>query len=117
MKQIKKSTASAAVKNAFSQFFFRRSSYFLFFSRFFSSKIHVESQPFFRFVIRLRKLKKLVFTTFGEIGCLLPKVNSKQRIKSNLDIDKPYLTDAEKKTTYQKIKEMRRNTVACMPSR
>lgn len=37
--------------------------------------------------------------------CLLSKLNSKQHIEINLDMDELDLTDAEKKATYQEIKD------------
>ena len=40
-----------------------------------------------------------------ETVCLLSKLNTKQHIEINLDMDELYLTDAEKKATYQEIKD------------
>ena len=40
-----------------------------------------------------------------ETVCLLSKLNSKQHIEINLDMDELDLTDAEKKATYQEIKD------------
>ena len=40
-----------------------------------------------------------------ETVCLLSKLNAKQHIEINLDMDELYLTDAEKKATYQEIKD------------
>lgn len=43
-------------------------------------------------------------TTQVETVCLLSKLNTKQHIEINLDMDELDLTDAEKKATYQEIK-------------
>lgn len=40
-----------------------------------------------------------------ETVCLLSKLNEKQHIEINLDMDELDLTDAEKKATYQEIKD------------
>ena len=40
-----------------------------------------------------------------ETICLLSKLNAKQHIEFNLDMDELDLTDAEKKATYQEIKD------------
>ena len=40
-----------------------------------------------------------------ETICLLSKLNAKQHIEINLDMDELDLTDAEKKATYQEIKD------------
>ena len=40
-----------------------------------------------------------------ETVCLLSKLNTKQHIEINLDMDELDLTDAEKKATYQEIKD------------
>ena len=40
-----------------------------------------------------------------ETVCLLSKLNAKQHIEINLDMDELDLTDAEKKATYQEIKD------------
>ena len=40
-----------------------------------------------------------------ETVCLLSKLNAKQQIEINLDMDELDLTDAEKKATYQEIKD------------
>ena len=39
-----------------------------------------------------------------EMVCLLSKLNTKQHIEINLDMDELDLTDAEKKATYKEIK-------------
>ena len=44
-------------------------------------------------------------TTHVETVCLLSKLNTKQHIEINLDMDELDLTDAEKKATYQEIKD------------
>jgi len=44
-------------------------------------------------------------TTHVETVCLLSKLNAKQHIEINLDMDELDLTDAEKKATYQEIKD------------
>ena len=44
-------------------------------------------------------------TEHVETVCLLSKRNAKQHIEINLDMDELYLTDAEKKATYQEIKD------------
>jgi len=43
--------------------------------------------------------------TTVETVCLLSKLNTKQHIEINLDMDELDLTDAEKKATYQGIKD------------
>lgn len=43
--------------------------------------------------------------TMLETVCLLSKLNTKQHIEINLDMDELDLTDAEKKATYQEIKD------------
>ena len=43
--------------------------------------------------------------THVETVCLLSKLNAKQHIEINLDMDELDLTDAEKKATYQEIKD------------
>ena len=43
--------------------------------------------------------------TIVETICLLSKLNAKQHIEINLDMDELDLTDAEKKATYQEIKD------------
>jgi 23S rRNA (uracil1939-C5)-methyltransferase len=45
------------------------------------------------------------FTEHVETVCLLSKLNAKQHIEINLDMDELDLTDAEKKATYQEIKD------------
>ena len=45
------------------------------------------------------------YTGGVETVCLLSKLNSKQHIEINLDMDELDLTDAEKKATYQEIKD------------
>ena len=40
-----------------------------------------------------------------ETVCLLSKLNSKKHIEINLDLDELDLTDAEKKVTYQEVKD------------
>ena len=42
---------------------------------------------------------------YVETVCLLSKLNAKQHIEINLDMDELDLTDAEKKATYQEIKD------------
>ena len=44
-------------------------------------------------------------TVHVETICLLSKLNAKQHIEINLDMDELDLTDAEKKATYQEIKD------------
>jgi 23S rRNA (uracil1939-C5)-methyltransferase len=44
-------------------------------------------------------------TKHVETVCLLSKLNAKQHIEINLDMDELDLTDAEKKATYQEIKD------------
>ena len=44
-------------------------------------------------------------TVHCETICLLSKLNAKQHIEINLDMDELDLTDAEKKATYQEIKD------------
>ena len=44
-------------------------------------------------------------TSHVETICLLSKLNAKQHIEINLDMDELDLTDAEKKATYQEIKD------------
>ena len=44
-------------------------------------------------------------TMHVETVCLLSKLNEKQHIEINLDMDELDLTDAEKKATYQEIKD------------
>ena len=44
-------------------------------------------------------------TNHVETVCLLSKLNTKQHIEINLDMDELDLTDAEKKATYQEIKD------------
>ena len=44
-------------------------------------------------------------TAHVETICLLSKLNAKQHIEINLDMDELDLTDAEKKATYQEIKD------------
>ncbi|MEQ2457104.1 23S rRNA (uracil(1939)-C(5))-methyltransferase RlmD [Flavonifractor hominis] len=44
-------------------------------------------------------------TAHVETVCLLSKLNAKQHIEINLDMDELDLTDAEKKATYQEIKD------------
>ena len=44
-------------------------------------------------------------TRHVETICLLSKLNAKQHIEINLDMDELDLTDAEKKATYQEIKD------------
>ena len=45
------------------------------------------------------------WTKHVETVCLLSKLNAKQHIEINLDMDELDLTDAEKKATYQEIKD------------
>lgn len=64
-----------------------------------------------RFAGRGYTLKKAVAvdmfprTAHVETVCLLSKLNAKQHIEINLDMDELDLTDAEKKATYQEIKD------------
>lgn len=64
-----------------------------------------------RFAGRDYTLKKAVAvdmfprTAHVETVCLLSKLNTKQHIEINLDMDELDLTDAEKKATYQEIKD------------
>ena len=64
-----------------------------------------------RFAGRGYTLKKAVAvdmfprTAHVETVCLLSKLNAKQHIEINLDMDELDLTDTEKKATYQEIKD------------
>lgn len=48
---------------------------------------------------------KMNVSSHVETVCLLSKLNAKQHIEINLDMDELDLTDAEKKATYQEIKD------------
>ena len=54
---------------------------------------------------KLRALDMFPRTGHVETICLLSKLNAKQHIEINLDMDELDLTDAEKKATYQEIKD------------
>ena len=56
-------------------------------------------------VERVTPVDMFPFTTHVETVCLLSKLNAKQHIEINLDMDELDLTDAEKKATYQEIKD------------
>lgn len=69
------------------------------------------SRDILRFTEYGYKLKKITAvdmfprTCHVETICLLSKLNAKQHIEINLDMDELDLTDAEKKATYQEIKD------------
>ena len=54
---------------------------------------------------RIQPVDMFPGTTHVETVCLLSKLNAKQHIEINLDMDELDLTDAEKKATYQEIKD------------
>ncbi len=54
---------------------------------------------------RVRAVDQFGQTGHVETVCLLSKLNAKQHIEINLDMDELDLTDAEKKATYQEIKD------------
>ena len=54
---------------------------------------------------RVRPVDQFAHTVHVETICLLSKLNAKQHIEINLDMDELDLTDAEKKATYQEIKD------------
>ncbi|MGN0179323.1 MAG: 23S rRNA (uracil-5-)-methyltransferase RumA, partial [Monoglobaceae bacterium] len=54
---------------------------------------------------RLQPVDMFPHTNHIETVCLLSKLNAKQHIEINLDMDELDLTDAEKKATYQEIKD------------
>lgn len=54
---------------------------------------------------RAQPVDMFPFTHHIETVCLLSKLNAKQHIEINLDMDELDLTDAEKKATYQEIKD------------
>ena len=56
-------------------------------------------------VKRVRPVDMFPMTGHVETVCLLSKLNAKQHIEINLDMDELDLTDAEKKATYQEIKD------------
>lgn len=56
-------------------------------------------------VERVRCIDMFPGTVHVETICLLSKLNAKQHIEINLDMDELDLTDAEKKATYQEIKD------------
>lgn len=51
------------------------------------------------------KILDIIIRRKVETICLLSKLNAKQHIEINLDMDELDLTDAEKKATYQEIKD------------
>ena len=53
----------------------------------------------------VQPVDQFAHTVHVETVCLLSKLNSKQHIEINLDMDELDLTDAEKKATYQEIKD------------
>jgi 23S rRNA (uracil1939-C5)-methyltransferase len=54
---------------------------------------------------KMRAVDMFPRTGHVETVCLLSKLNAKQHIEINLDMDELDLTDAEKKATYQEIKD------------
>ena len=54
---------------------------------------------------KVRAVDMFPMTVHVETVCLLSKLNTKQHIEINLDMDELDLTDAEKKATYQEIKD------------
>jgi len=56
-------------------------------------------------VKRIQPVDMFPGTVHVETVCLLSKLNAKQHIEINLDMDELDLTDAEKKATYQEIKD------------
>ncbi|MBQ8578553.1 MAG: 23S rRNA (uracil(1939)-C(5))-methyltransferase RlmD, partial [Clostridia bacterium] len=56
-------------------------------------------------VERIQPVDMFPMTGHCETVCLLSKLNAKQHIEINLDMDELDLTDAEKKATYQEIKD------------
>lgn len=54
---------------------------------------------------KVRPVDMFPMTVHVETVCLLSKLNTKQHIEINLDMDELDLTDAEKKATYQEIKD------------
>jgi len=56
-------------------------------------------------VKRVRPVDMFPMSGHVETVCLLSKLNAKQHIEINLDMDELDLTDAEKKATYQEIKD------------
>ena len=56
-------------------------------------------------VTLLQPVDMFPHTEHIETICLLSKLNAKQHIEINLDMDELDLTDAEKKATYQEIKD------------
>jgi len=55
--------------------------------------------------VRVQAVDMFPRTAHVETVCLLSKLNAKQHIEINLDMDELDLTDAEKKATYQEIKD------------
>ena len=56
-------------------------------------------------VVQYQAMDMFPRTSHVETVCLLSKLNAKQHIEINLDMDELDLTDAEKKATYQEIKD------------
>lgn len=56
-------------------------------------------------VKKIQPIDMFAQTYHVETVCLLSKLNAKQHIEINLDMDELDLTDAEKKATYQEIKD------------
>lgn len=54
---------------------------------------------------KVRAVDMFPMTVHVETVCLLSKLNAKQHIEIDLDMDELDLTDAEKKATYQEIKD------------
>ena len=54
---------------------------------------------------RIRQVDQFCHSTHVETVCLLSKLNTKQHIEINLDMDELDLTDAESKATYEEIKK------------
>ena len=55
--------------------------------------------------VKCQPVDMFPFTPHTETVCLLSKLQAKQHIEINLDMDELDLTDAEKKATYQEIKD------------
>ncbi len=64
-----------------------------------------ETVPGYYEVEKIQPYDMFPQTKHVETVCLLSKLNAKQHIEINLDMDELDLTDAEKKATYQEIKD------------